>query len=110
MFENVTSCSAIINVKYIYLCLQCPQVQQRLLWFLSLLDCVEVALEVLTQRYLGEPSKWGAVIVMQLIRYHWQEGKGVGPQVHICSHHVSSEVTGSPTALYCILLCVLGHF
>ena len=49
-------------------CVQCPQQQQKVLWLLSLLDCVEVAVEVLAHKYLGEPSKWGVVIIMQLIR------------------------------------------
>ena len=48
--------------------LQCSAQQQSLLWCLSLLDTVEVAIEVLTQRFAGEPSKWGVIILMQLFR------------------------------------------
>ena len=57
-----------------HVCVQCSREQQSLLWCLSFLDTVEVAVEVLTQRFAGEPSKWGVVILMQIIRL---VGRGV---------------------------------
>ena len=48
---------------------QCSPHEQRLLWILSLLDCVEVTIEMMTQRFSGDAGKWGVVILMQFMRY-----------------------------------------
>ena len=42
--------------------------QQRLLWLLSLLDTVEVAVEIMSEMKLGEPGKYAVVFLMQIIK------------------------------------------
>jgi hypothetical protein len=38
------------------------------LWSLSLLDCVEVAMEIMSEMALREPGKWAVVILLQIIK------------------------------------------
>ena len=40
-----------------------------LLWLLTLLDTLEVAVEMMSQRLFREPGKWAMVILMQTLRY-----------------------------------------
>ena len=40
-----------------------------LLWALSLLDCVEVAIEILSEMAFREVGKWGVVFLLQIVRY-----------------------------------------
>ena len=42
--------------------------QQRLLWSLSLLDCVEVAIEITSGMAFSEPGKWAVVMLLQIIK------------------------------------------
>ena len=71
--------SAVSNVRDLpsYLCtfyyvrfldVQCSVEQQVLLWLLSLLDTLEVAVEMMSQHLFREPGKWGMVILLQIIR------------------------------------------
>ncbi|XP_064399974.1 peroxisomal membrane protein PEX16-like isoform X2 [Halichondria panicea] len=46
----------------------CSKEQQVLLWLLTLLDTLEVAVEMISQRLFQEPGKWAMVILMQTLR------------------------------------------
>ena len=43
--------------------------QQFLLWALSLLDCVEVAVEMMSEVAFREAGKWVIVTLLQIVKY-----------------------------------------
>lgn len=48
--------------------MQCTRNQQMLLWSLSVLDCLEVVVEMYSRVMLNEPGKWGVVILVQIVK------------------------------------------
>ncbi len=47
---------------------QCSSLQQSLLWSLSVLECMEVGVEVSCEMVFSEAGKWGVVILMQIVK------------------------------------------
>ena len=41
---------------------------QRILWFMAILDSIEVVFEVFMEQLMREPGKYGAVIITQCIK------------------------------------------
>ena len=55
-------------VNLLVLSVQCTAQQQVLLWSLSVLDCLEVVVEMYSKVAFNEPGKWGMVILVQMLK------------------------------------------
>ena len=67
-FVRASTLSAIINLCCFNILFQFSSSHQRLLWQLSVLECVEVAVEMTSHLVFNEPGKWGVVILLQLVK------------------------------------------